>query len=89
MMDTFKLPDFEEEIIECLRVNGGPLELAPQLVAIAQAHCLIYELKQWIIFHRGQEWTGAQFETWCMKFLEFRRKLAEAQRDLDKWRRPE
>jgi len=89
MLDPFKLAEFEQTVVETLREHGGPVELAPQLVAIAQKNCVVYELNQWIMFHRGAEWSAAQFETWCAKFLDFREKLAQAQRDMDKWRRPE
>ncbi len=87
MIDPFKLPSFTEEVAELLRAEGGPPELAAELVTIAQQHCLTSELKQWIMFHK--EWTAPLFLAWCLKYQDFVNQLAQLQRDIDKWRRPE
>ena len=62
--------DFEQQIQQALIDHGGPPEIAPQLIALADLHELTAALKDWIIFHNGSEWRCQQFDDWCRKFKE-------------------
>ena len=61
-------PYFESLIAQALTDAGGPPELAPQLIAVAEQHQLSQLLLRWIEFHIGEEWSAMQFDTWCLKY---------------------
>lgn len=67
--------DFESAIAQALIDQGGPPEIAPQLVAIAAERELSHCLKRWIDFHIGTEWSARQFDEWCVKFNETMKRL--------------
>src|SRR5229473_3580002 len=73
--------DFESQIAQALTDFGGPPELAPQLIALADSHLLRHELAKWIKFHVGEEWTAGQFNAWCWKYRRTVGALPEAIKD--------
>ena len=60
--------DLESRIARALTEHGGPPEIAPQLVAIAQQRQLFSVIEHWIAFHMGEEWSALQFTEWCEKY---------------------
>jgi hypothetical protein len=71
-------PDFESRIVLALRDHGGPPELAPQLVAMAQQMNMTEFLEPWIRFHIGEEWSAVQFRIWVEKYVETSERLKRA-----------
>jgi hypothetical protein len=68
MPETFE----EAEIAQALTDNGGPPELAPQLIAIAEQHQVAKaHLKAWVRFYIGTEWRGQEFAEWCVEYRSY------------------
>ena len=75
--------DFEALISQALTDHGGPPEIAPQLIAIAEQNGLTRVLPSWIHFHRQDEWSAAQFTVWCGKYRAMMERLEKGGNTLE------
>jgi hypothetical protein len=68
--------DFEPRVLNALTDAGGPIELAPQLVAIQRERGISEsELLVWISYHRG-DWSALDLGRWIDR-LEISRAVLE------------
>lgn len=74
--------EFEARIVLALKDHGGPPELAPQLVALAEQMELTDFVEDWIMFHVEPEWSAMQFRTWGEKYSITRNALLKAKEGL-------
>ena len=57
--------DYEARVSQALADSGGPIELAPQLIAIAQEQGLSDQaLLDWIVYHHARVWEASDFRRW-------------------------
>jgi hypothetical protein len=69
--------EHERRITEALIDQGGPPELALQLIAIAEKELIPpLTLRQWISYHKG-EWSAVQFAMWAAKYNDVLRRISD------------
>jgi hypothetical protein len=65
----------QSRIERSLEEQGGPPEIAEQLVAIAESRHAEHLLSPWVVFHVGEEWSARQFEQWLTKYEDTAKRL--------------
>ena len=61
--------DYEARVSQALADSGGPIELAPQLIAIAAEAAIPDDvLISWVCFHHAAVWEASDFRRWAARW---------------------